>query len=155
MAASKTSSQTSRPETADTTSAGARPAAQTVKFEGITRVVETHTYEPTTWEVARNATTWAALDGKRVELGMAQHPRRAARRAARYAVLRVAATVAAKAGQGPPHRFVGRRDLGWPGHGVSRSQGPPARTSRARMTASGSISLAAAKASSSASSAVT
>jgi hypothetical protein len=48
--------------------AGAHPADQTVKFEGIVRVVETHTYAATTWEIARNANEWAKLDGQRVEL---------------------------------------------------------------------------------------
>lgn len=51
--------------------AGARPADQPVRFEGIARVEESHTYEPTTWNVAQSASTWDQLQGKRVELVVA------------------------------------------------------------------------------------
>ena len=61
-------------------------------------------------------------DRKRVEFRMAQQARRAARRAAGYAVRRVAAAIAAEAGRGPARRLVVHRHPGWRAHGVSRSQ---------------------------------
>lgn len=48
--------------------AGARAAAQPVKFEGIERKDESYEYEETTWDVAKNADAWAKLAGKRVML---------------------------------------------------------------------------------------
>lgn len=48
--------------------AGARPVDLAVSFDGVARVVETHRYSPTSWEVARSAPEWAKLEGQRVEL---------------------------------------------------------------------------------------
>jgi hypothetical protein len=51
--------------------AGARPVPLAVKFEGVERKEESHEYEETTWDVAKNAADWAKLEGKRVMLKVA------------------------------------------------------------------------------------
>lgn len=51
--------------------AGARPRPLEVKFEGIERKEETHEYAETSWDVAKDATAWAKLDGQRVWLKVA------------------------------------------------------------------------------------
>lgn len=51
--------------------AGARPFREVAQFTGVVRVEATHDYADTTWEVARSADTWAALDGQRVAIKVA------------------------------------------------------------------------------------
>lgn len=48
--------------------AGARPFREDAKFTGIVREEVTHEYTDTPWETAKNAGSWAALDGKRVKI---------------------------------------------------------------------------------------
>ncbi len=48
--------------------AGARPFREEAKFTGIVREEVTHDYADTPWEAARNAGSWAALDGTRVKI---------------------------------------------------------------------------------------
>jgi hypothetical protein len=54
--------------------AGARPAGQTVKFEGVERKEETFEYAESSWDVAKNRDAWDKLDGKRVWLKVAIKP---------------------------------------------------------------------------------
>lgn len=54
--------------------AGARPAPQPVKFEGIERKVETFEYAESSWEAAKNRDAWDKLAGKRVMLKVALKP---------------------------------------------------------------------------------
>ncbi|MBL8900794.1 MAG: hypothetical protein JNM84_24395, partial [Planctomycetes bacterium] len=46
--------------------AGARPFQEAAKFTGITREVVNHEYQEVPWETAKNAGSWAPLDGQRV-----------------------------------------------------------------------------------------
>ncbi len=48
--------------------AGARAAREAAQFSGIVREEVQHDYDETTWDVAKNADAWSALDGKRVAL---------------------------------------------------------------------------------------
>jgi hypothetical protein len=51
--------------------AGARASTLDAKFEGVERREETHEYEETTWDVAKNRDAWEKLAGKRVQLKVA------------------------------------------------------------------------------------
>jgi hypothetical protein len=51
--------------------AGARASNLELKFEGIERVSESHAYEESSWDVAKNEDSWAALAGQRVALTVA------------------------------------------------------------------------------------
>ena len=48
--------------------AGARPFQEAAKFTGIVREEVAYDYAETPWETAKNAASWAALDGKRVAI---------------------------------------------------------------------------------------
>jgi hypothetical protein len=54
--------------------AGARPAPQPVKFEGIERKEETFEYAETSWDAAKDRTKWDALKDKRVWLKVSMRP---------------------------------------------------------------------------------
>jgi len=54
--------------------AGARPAAQPVKFEGIERKVETFEYAESKWDEAKDRASWDKLAKKRVMLKVAVKP---------------------------------------------------------------------------------
>lgn len=51
--------------------AGARPFREAAQFHGVVRAQESHDYAEASWDVAKNADKWAALDGKRVALEIA------------------------------------------------------------------------------------
>ncbi|MFO1076946.1 MAG: right-handed parallel beta-helix repeat-containing protein [Planctomycetota bacterium] len=48
--------------------AGARPFREAASFTGIVREETAYEYAETPWETAKNASSWAALDGKRVAI---------------------------------------------------------------------------------------
>jgi hypothetical protein len=54
--------------------AGARPAPQPVKFEGIERKEETFEYVESGWDAAKNRDSWDKLDKKRVSLKVTVRP---------------------------------------------------------------------------------
>jgi hypothetical protein len=51
--------------------AGARASNQEVKFEGVERKEETHEYEESSWNVAKDRDTWDKVANKRVALKIA------------------------------------------------------------------------------------
>ncbi len=51
--------------------AGARPAALTVKFDGVARTDEQHDYTDVTWDDVQSDANWAKLDGKRISMKVA------------------------------------------------------------------------------------
>src|SRR5205814_8689535 len=54
--------------------AGARPAPQPVKFEGIERKEETFEYAESSWDAAMNRDSWDKLEKKRVSLKVSVGP---------------------------------------------------------------------------------